>query len=91
MWGDHPVREGRAFSAGHDLDSPDELADREKRVEGLSGFSVTGLSRDLYVDMHLRWRDLPKPTIAMVMVIVSLAVDDCGRHGFHLCLRGCSP
>jgi enoyl-CoA hydratase len=58
--------EGRAFSAGHDLDSPDQLADRKKRAEGLSGFSVTGLSRDLYVDMHLRWRDLPKPTIAMV-------------------------
>jgi enoyl-CoA hydratase len=57
---------GRAFSAGHDLDSTDQLADRKERAEGLSGFAVTGLARDLYVDMHLRWRDLPKPTIAMV-------------------------
>jgi enoyl-CoA hydratase/carnithine racemase len=58
--------EGRAFSAGHDLDSADQLTDRKKRVQGLSGFAVTGLSRDIYVDMHLRWRDLPKPTIAMI-------------------------
>ena len=58
--------EGRAFSAGHDLDSADQLEDRRKRAAGLSGFASTGLSRDIYVDMHLRWRDLPKPTIAMV-------------------------
>ena len=58
--------EGRAFSAGHDLDSADQLAERKKIAEGLSGFAVTGLSHDIYVDMHLRWRDLPKPTIAMV-------------------------
>jgi len=58
--------EGRAFSAGHDLDSEDQLADRHKLTEGLSGFASTGLSRDIYVDMHLRWRDLPKPTVAMV-------------------------
>lgn len=58
--------EGRAFSAGHDLDSLDQLADRKRRAEGLSGFALSGLSRDIYVDMHLRWRDLPKPTIAMV-------------------------
>lgn len=57
---------GRAFSAGHDLDSEDQIADRQKRTEGLSGFAISGLSKDIYVDMHLRWRDLPKPTIAMV-------------------------
>jgi len=58
--------EGRAFSAGHDLDSEEQLADREKRVGGLDGFALSGLNRDIYVDSHLRWRDLPKPTIAMV-------------------------
>ena len=58
--------EGRAFSAGHDLDSEEQLADRKKRVEGLDGFTLSGLNRDIYVDSHLRWRDLPKPTIAMV-------------------------
>jgi len=58
--------EGRAFSAGHDLDSEDQVTDRAKRTEGLDGFAISGLSRDIYVDMHLRWRDLPKPTIAMV-------------------------
>ena len=57
---------GRAFSAGHDLDSEDQLAERAKRAEGLDGFALSGLNRDIYVDSHLRWRDLPKPTIAMV-------------------------
>lgn len=58
--------EGRAFSAGHDLDSEDQLADRANRTQNLNGFAVSGLSKDTYVDSHLRWRDLPKPTIAMV-------------------------
>ena len=58
--------EGRAFSTGHDLDSEEQLADRQERTKGLTGFASSGLSRDIYVDMHLRWRDLPKPTIAMV-------------------------
>lgn len=58
--------EGRAFSAGHDLDSEHQMADRKKLTEGLNGFAISGLSKDIYVDMHLRWRDLPKPTIAVV-------------------------
>lgn len=58
--------EGRAFSAGHDLDSEDQIADRAQRTKGLDDFNASALSRDIYVDMHLRWRDLPKPTIAMV-------------------------
>lgn len=58
--------EGSAFSAGHDLDSEDQQAARAKRAEGLNAFASTGLSHDIYVDSHLRWRDLPKPTIAMV-------------------------
>jgi len=58
--------EGRAFSAGHDLDSPEQVEDRKQRTAGLSGFNSTQQTKDVYVDMHIRWRDLPKPTIAMV-------------------------
>ena len=58
--------EGRAFSAGHDLDSEEQIIDRRQRTEALDSFNASALTRDIYVDMHLRWRDLPKPTIAMV-------------------------
>ena len=58
--------EGRAFSAGHDLDSPDQIAGRSKKEENLDGFSRSGQMKDIYTDSHLRWRDLPKPTLAMI-------------------------
>jgi len=57
---------GRAFSGGHDLDSEEALIDRRKRSEGLDGFGRSGQLYDIYTSSHLRWRDLPKPTIAMV-------------------------
>jgi len=57
---------GDHFSAGHDLGTPEERADREKR-----GYAADPPGRYLSMkgrlcDMHLRWRNLPKPTIAMV-------------------------
>ncbi len=57
---------GDHFSAGHDLGTPDELADRQRR-----GYAADPPGRYLSMkgrlcDMHLRWRNLPKPTIAMV-------------------------
>jgi len=57
---------GESFSAGHDLGSPEERADKERRPyeEGIRGRYKRVW--DLYVDMGLRWRNLPKPTIAMV-------------------------
>jgi len=57
---------GDHFSGGHDLGTPDELADRKARpaAEGLRG--RYGRSWDLYVDATLRWRNVPKPTIAAV-------------------------
>jgi enoyl-CoA hydratase len=57
---------GDHFSGGHDLGSPEELADRAARpiAEGLRGRFTR--SWDLYVDMTLRWRNVPKPTIAAV-------------------------
>ena len=58
--------EGLDFSAGHDLSSADQLADIERQAEQLEPYNRALLSRDIYTDSHLRWRDLPKPTIAMV-------------------------
>ena len=58
--------EGDTFSAGHDIGTAEEQADKEARPyeEGLRGrYKRTW---DLYVDFGLRWRDLPKPTIASV-------------------------
>jgi enoyl-CoA hydratase/carnithine racemase len=57
---------GRSFSAGHDLDSPEQLASRHEQMAGLDPFNATAKSWDVYVNSHLRWRDLQKPTIAMV-------------------------
>src|SRR6185295_18217215 len=56
--------EGDHFSAGHDLGTPEELADREVRPyqKGLRG--TYERSWDLNIDTTLRWRNIPKPTIA---------------------------
>ena len=58
--------EGEHFSAGHDLGTPEQVADRQERPDepGVRGRYKRGY--DLFVDMSLRWRDLPKPTIAAV-------------------------
>jgi enoyl-CoA hydratase len=58
--------EGDHFSAGHDLGTPEELADREQRPiqEGLRGRYKR--SWDSNIDKTMRWRNLPKPTIAAV-------------------------
>lgn len=57
---------GQHFSAGHDLGSPQELADRQARPypPGIPGSYRRGW--DLNVANTLRWRDFPKPTIARV-------------------------
>ena len=58
--------EGEHFSGGHDLGTASELADRELRPTqpGLRG--RYDHSREQYVEKSMRWRDLPKPTIAGV-------------------------
>lgn len=58
--------DGDHFSGGHDLGSPEELADRESRPieEGLRGRYAR--SWDLNIAPTLRWRNVPKPTIAAV-------------------------
>ena len=52
---------GGTFSAGHDLGTPDAAAQRrEPGLERYNDFKKYNL------DVLLRWRNLPKPTIAMV-------------------------
>ena len=57
---------GKHFSAGHDLGSQAELADREQRPiqPGLRG--KFDHSREQFVEKSMRWRNVPKPTIAGV-------------------------
>ena len=58
--------EGKHFSAGHDLGSSDELLDREERPlqQGVRG--RFDHSREQFVEKSMRWRNVPKPTIAGV-------------------------
>jgi enoyl-CoA hydratase/carnithine racemase len=62
---------GDHFSSGHDLGTPEQEADFKSR--GLDGTSIERLTVDYYnafrkynLDLTLKWRNLPKPTIAMV-------------------------
>ncbi|MCB9491162.1 MAG: enoyl-CoA hydratase/isomerase family protein [Dehalococcoidia bacterium] len=57
--------EGPTFSGGHDLGSPDALATRAERENEPMGNRYPR-TRGMDVDPHLRWRDIPKPTIAVV-------------------------
>ena len=57
---------GSSFSGGHDLDSPNQVAEREAFDESAGSFSRAERYRDIYLDSHLRWRTLTKPTVAMV-------------------------
>lgn len=57
---------GTSFSAGHDLDSPEQVAEREAFDQHAGGFGRVERYRDIYLDSHLRWRNLTKPTVAMV-------------------------
>ncbi|HVC30346.1 MAG TPA: enoyl-CoA hydratase-related protein [Steroidobacteraceae bacterium] len=57
---------GRNFSAGHDLGSREARAEQEARptAPGLQGRYERVWK--LYIEYGMRWRELPKPTIAMV-------------------------
>lgn len=57
---------GKHFSAGHDLGSADELADQAKRPWGSQFKDEYKRLAQLYFDTTMRWRDVPKPTIAEV-------------------------
>jgi len=58
---------GEHFSSGHDIGTPEQQADHAAR----GGWPAKrepyyNWMKDYYLDMSLRWRSLPKPTIAMV-------------------------
>ena len=57
---------GDHFSAGHDLGTAEEQAYREANpmAPGIRGFHDR--TWELYVDMHLRWRNIGTPMIAAV-------------------------
>ena len=57
---------GDTFSSGHDIGTPEEKEDMRRRPfpKGVRG--EYALSRYLFLDSTLRWRDLGKPTIAQV-------------------------
>ena len=59
---------GPAFSAGHDLGTPEEAEDRVRRAreDVTETESQFVYSWDHFLDLSLRWRDIPKPTIAAV-------------------------
>jgi enoyl-CoA hydratase len=61
LWG-----AGDHFSAGHDLGTPEQREDIERRPaeEGLRGRYAGSWDRN--IDKTLRWRNVPKPTIAAV-------------------------
>jgi enoyl-CoA hydratase len=69
---DHDVRvavvfgSGDHWSSGHDIGTPEELADREARPYERGTVGVYQRSWDWNVENTLRWRDLPKPTLAAV-------------------------
>src|SRR5437879_8842538 len=58
--------EGRSFYAGHDLETSEQNNDRQERVGGRDAFYRSEVFADVYIDSHIRWRNIPKPTVAMV-------------------------
>lgn len=56
---------GGDFSAGHDLGTPQNQAARESRGT-VSGIDRYNDFKKYNLDLLLRWRNFPKPTIAMV-------------------------
>lgn len=57
---------GESFSAGHDIGTPDSIADREERGLGRDPESMYRSTRSYWYEASMRWRNLPIPTIAMV-------------------------
>jgi enoyl-CoA hydratase len=66
---------GRHFSGGHDIGTPERDADRYFERRAVMWWSHVGdagasarmaREEDLYLGLCRRWREIPKPTIAMV-------------------------
>jgi enoyl-CoA hydratase len=58
--------EGDHFSSGHDLGTPEQLEDYKERGIPPVGITEYDAFRKYNLDLTLKWRNLPKPTIAMV-------------------------
>lgn len=58
--------EGGNFSSGHDLGTPEQVADRQARGVPDVGIEYYDNFRKYNLDYTLKWRNLAKPTIAMV-------------------------
>ncbi len=57
---------GEHFSAGHDLGTPEQIEDlRQRRIPGV-GLEEYDSFRKYNLDLNMKWRNHPKPTIAMV-------------------------
>lgn len=57
---------GGNFSSGHDLGTPEQMADREARGIGDAGVEFYDNFKHYNLDLLLKWRNARKPTIAMV-------------------------
>ncbi len=57
---------GDHFSTGHDLGTPEEKTDQKARGFPTEGQGVYKRFRKFYLENTMRWRNLQKPTIAMV-------------------------
>ena len=58
--------EGDHFSSGHDLGTPEQIEDYKERGIPPVGIAEYDAFRKYNLDLTLKWRNLPKPTIAMV-------------------------
>ncbi len=58
--------EGEHFSAGHDLGTQEQIEDVKERGVPPVGIVEYEAFRRYNLDLTQKWRDLPKPTIAMV-------------------------
>ncbi|MGH7286717.1 MAG: enoyl-CoA hydratase-related protein [Myxococcota bacterium] len=58
--------EGGNFSAGHDLGTPEQIEDYKARGIPPVGIDEYEAFRKYNLDLTLKWRNLPKPTVAMV-------------------------
>ena len=57
---------GGNFSSGHDLGTPEQVADQKRRGVPDDGLEFYDNFRKYNLDYTIKWRNLPKPTIAMV-------------------------
>src|SRR4030095_6035873 len=57
---------GETFSSGHDIGTPEHKEDMRRRPVPKKVSGQYALSRSLFLDATLRWRNLDKPTIAQV-------------------------